>query len=475
LTAQSQSLGGASFNPANIKYGNGNFVTFGSADASSTSVAFVSEDGVAWTEIALPASHTWSAGTYGNKQWFIKASAASTNGVSVLNLGVRAKGRAVVNVGSIDKIRMIDPGSGYDESNPPTITITDPNVTFEVAPEARVSDKVLSQPDFVNRGAGYRSSTSTITITGDGFADIIPTANVLTVSGIKSIPGPGVQIQIEGILDPDALIPGTLAIFSGVTVKDLGDDGLGNETKAVEFQISPRLDVEYVVNNGTTITLREQFSQCRLSGHDFLDIGTGNFITTNYPEIYAGGAFFTAAPENEVYEANNGRVYYVSTDQDGNFRTGELFSVQQATGIVTISAEFFDLDGLSELSLGGVRLGGSGTVVNEFSTDPTFAADSNNVVPTQRAIASFLADRLSVGGESLEVNRLRAGQVILGGEENEISNNSDNYLYIPSNVLFDGTFTSDDGAGTVTTNQTSVSGTIVGQSLFLRPLDETMQ
>jgi hypothetical protein len=284
-----------------------------------------------------------------------------------------------------------------------------------------------------------------------------------------------VQIQINGILDPNALIPGTLAIFSGVTVKDLGDDGLGNETKIVQFQVSPRLDVEYVVNHGTTITLREKFSQCRLSGHDFLDIGTGNFVTTNYPEIYAGGAFFTAAPENEVYETNNGRVFYVSTDQDGNFRTGELFSVQQATGIVTISAEFFDLDGLSELSLGGVRLGGSGTVVSEFSTDPTFAADSNNVIPTQRAITTFLADRLSVGGESLEVNRLRAGQVILGGEANEISNNSDNYVKIPSNVNFDGTFTTNDGAGNITTNPTIVSGTIVSQSLFLRPLDETMQ
>ena len=105
------------------------------------------------------------------------------------------------------------------------------------------------------------------------------------------------------------------------------------------------------------------------------------------------------APENEVYENNSGRVYYVSTDQDGNFRTGELFSVQQATGIVTISAEFFDLDGLSELALGGVRLGGSGAVVSEFSTDGTFSADSNNVVPTQRAIGTFLQDRLSVGGE----------------------------------------------------------------------------
>jgi len=176
------------------------------------------------------------------------------------------------------------------------------------------------------------------------------------VSGIITIPSPGVQIQIAGIEDPEALVPGTLATFAGVTVTDLGDDGTGNETKLVQFQISPRLDVEFVVQQGTEITLRERFSQCRVSGHDFLDIGTGNFEQTNYPTIYAGGNFFTAAPENEVYEANGGIVFYVSTDQDGNFRTGELFSVQQATGIVTISAEFFDLDGLSELSLGGVRI-----------------------------------------------------------------------------------------------------------------------
>jgi len=276
------------------------------------------------------------------------------------------------------------------------------------------------------------------------------------------------------LFDPEAIQPNTPYVFSGVTVTDLGDDGTGNETNAVRFQISPRLDVQFVVEHGTEVTLREKFSQCRISGHDFLDIGTGNFEETNYPQIYAGGNFFTAAPENEVLEQNGGRVFYVSTDQDGNFRTGELFSVQQATGIVTISAEFFDLDGLSELALGGVRLGGSGAVVNEFSTDPTFAADSNNVVPTQRAIAIFLADRLSVGGESLEVNRLQAGRVILGGLENEMSIITGN-LNINSDVVFDGTFDSDDGEGNITTNRTSISGTIVSQMLMLKGFDDSMQ
>ena len=458
-----------------IKYGNGIFFVIGTREGSDLSICYTSEDGVLWTQRSLPSSQRWAALVQGNGQWILKANAASTDALAIVNVGARAKFRAEIDVGSISEIRVIDPGSGYNLITPPQITITDPNVVFAAATETRVGNKVLAQPDFINRGSGYRSSTSTIIISGDGFADIIPIGNVLTVSGVVNIPGPGVQIEIDGIVDPDALVPGTLYIFSGVTVEDLGDDGLGNETNLVRFQISPRLDVEYVVPHGVDITLRENFSQCRLSGHDFLDIGTGNFEQTNYPELYSGGAFFTASPENEVYESNNGRVFYVSTDQDGNFRTGELFSVQQATGVVTISAEFFDLDGLSELALGGVRLGGSGTVVNEFSSDPTFAADSNNVIPTQRAIAGFLADRLSVGGESLEVNRLQAGRVILGGTDNEINTATGQYVIIPSDVIFDGTYESNDGAGNITTNQTAISGTIISQMLYFKGFDDTMQ
>ena len=467
---------GTTFEPSNIKYANGLFVVVGTDTGSASDILFTSEDGVLWTQRVMPSSKNWSAFTYGNSQWFVKANAATTDAVAILNAGAQAKLRTELDVGTISEIRVLDPGSGYNTSNPPTVTITDPNPSVEVASETRIGDKVLAQPDFINRGAGYRKSTSVISITGDGFADVIPIGNTLTVSGITALPGPGVQIKIEGVVDPNAVVDGTLATFVGVTVSDLGDDGTGNETKLVEFQISPRLDVEFVVPHQTKVTLQEKFSQCRISGHDFLDIGTGNFEQTNYPSIYTGGNFFQAAPENEVFEANGGKVFYVSTDQDGNFRTGELFSVQQATGIVTISAEFFDLDGLSELALGGVRLGGSGAVVNEFSSDPTFAADSNNVVPTQRAIASFLADRLSVGGEQLEVNKLQAGRTLVGGiPENELNTITGQYLQIPVGVVFDGTFTSDDGAGNITTEQTNISGTIVSQMLMLKEFEESMQ
>jgi hypothetical protein len=145
----------------------------------------------------------------------------------------------------------------------------------------------------------------------------------------------------------------------------------------------------------------------------------------------------------------------------------ELFSVQQATGVVTISAEFFDLDGLSQLALGGVRLGGSGAVVREFSTDPTFAEDSNNVIPTQRAIATFLADRLSVGGSDLELNAIVAGQIYLGSDLNLIASNTGTTLIVPVDVDISGA----DALG----NPVGIQGSWVQQMLYYRNFEDGMK
>ena len=462
-----------------VKYAQGVFLTLGATAGGPSLLASKSDDGVTWEQFGLASEKNWTALGHddaedGNK-WVIFASAATTNAINHVYVGCRAKLRANVLTGQIRSLKVWDPGSNYNQDNLPVITITDPNAETEATYESRIGNRVLAQPDFINKGSGYRRSTSQINITGDGYADIIPEANTITIAGVRNIPNPGVQIKIAGVEDPNSNVPGELFVFSGVEVFDLGDDGTENNTRLIRLTISPSVGPELNLRHDTALTLRERFSQCRISGHDFLDIGTGNFEQTNYPEIYAGGNFFTAAPENEVYEANSGRIFYVSTDQDGNFRTGELFSVQQATGIVTISAQFFDLDGLSELALGGVRLGGTGTVVNEFSTDPTFAADSNNVIPTQRAIATFLADRLSVGGENLEVNKLQAGRVVIGGELNEISNIAGNNIVIPPSVVFDGTYTTNDGEGNIATEPVGISGTIITQFLLMKTNDESMQ
>ena len=88
----------------------------------------------------------------------------------------------------------------------------------------------------------------------------------------------------------------------------------------------------------TVLDLRQKFSNIRLTGHDFLSIGTGGFADTNYP----GSLKSTFEQSDEVNELNGGRVYFTSTGQDGDFRVGDLFRIQQATGVGTLNADAFD-------------------------------------------------------------------------------------------------------------------------------------
>ena len=99
----------------------------------------------------------------------------------------------------------------------------------------------------------------------------------------------------------------------------------------------------------------------------------------------------------EVTELNGGRVYFTSTDQDGDFRVGDLFRVEQSTGVATLNADAFDLSGLTELQLGSIGAQ-IGATINEFSTDGTLAGNSDVAVPTEQAVRTFvLANSFSTG------------------------------------------------------------------------------
>jgi hypothetical protein len=99
---------------------------------------------------------------------------------------------------------------------------------------------------------------------------------------------------------------------------------------------------------GSTGAITVKISTCRVTGHDFLDIGTGGYNTTNYPTTIYGNPSQTATQANEVIEELKGRVFYVSTDQNGIFRVGRFFTVDQGTVTVTFSASIAlsNLDGI---------------------------------------------------------------------------------------------------------------------------------
>ena len=151
------------------------------------------------------------------------------------------------------------------------------------------------------------------------------------------------------------------------------------------------------------IKIRYLYSQARLTGHDFLQVGTGGTVTTNWPDVP------TVDPiqSQEITEGFPGRVFYVSTDQDGNFRVGKYFRVNQATGSATLNASAFDLSGLTSLRLGsiGAQLGAS---IDEFSTDGTLSQNSNSKVPTQAAVRTYVGVQ-TTGTLADAVSRANAG------------------------------------------------------------------
>ena len=159
------------------------------------------------------------------------------------------------------------------------------------------------------------------------------------------------------------------------------------------------------VASGVTVNVRKEFSLIRLTGHDFLQVGTGGTDTTNWPNNP------TQNP-NQTYQVmtnatDPGRVYYTATDELGNFYVGDQFQVNQATGNVTLDASAFDLSGLESLRLGSVG-GLIGASVNEFSTDGTLAQNSNSKVPTQNAVKTYVdteianVDKIIEGNTSIE-------------------------------------------------------------------------
>ena len=291
---------------------------------------------------------------------------------------------------------------------------------------------------YVANATGTFTVGSNLTFTGGG-TGVVTTGGlenqkgfVLVLTGLTQLPKPGASISLAG------------DTYSYV-VQSVSGTYTDSNSKIVVVLAQEKPTGSAT---GTSAIIRYKYSQIRLTGHDFLNIGTGGVTTTNYP----GTPTQAAAQGNETDEIFPGRVFYVSTDQDGNFRAGEQFAVEQATGIITIAADFFDLAGLTELRLSGINVG-STAIIREFSKDPLFLQNSNNIVPTQRAIRAYLQSRLNIGGEDLLTPSFIAGTVRVG--PNLINSTASLTIDVPVIADFSGA-----GVG--------VSGSYLAQTMFLR-------
>lgn len=227
---------------------------------------------------------------------------------------------------------------------------------------------------YIKNRTGTFSATNNLTFTSGGTGTCTSGAEsqrgfVLVANGFSALPKPGASISLAG--DTYSYV------IQSVT------NTWVNSTSDLVLLLSQEKPSGSA--SGTAVTIRYKYSQIRLTGHDFLSIGTGGTTTTNYPGVPTQ----PAAQGNETDEAFPGRVFYVSTDQDGNFRVGEYFRIDQATGRATLNASAFDLSGLSSLRLGsiGAQLGEQ---INEFSSDATMSGNSNTAVPTEYAVKTYV-------------------------------------------------------------------------------------
>ena len=248
-----------------------------------------------------------------------------------------------------------------------------------------------SKAEAIVRQIGNTTASGKVKIAGDGS------------NQIKLTDWSGVDFNLTGQLeiwlgDPEDPVSGTYTplvdINEDPVVPILQTNRLANISgqttgisRPLTQDITSTITLRAGLQDGNPATITIDISTCRATGHDFLDIGTGSFNQTNYPNVILGFPAATPVQSNEIQERNKGRVFYVSTDQDGFFRVGRFFTVDQGTGTVTFAASIAlsDVDGI------GFK---RGVVVTEFSTDSSMADNADDTVPVESAVRGYVNRRL---------------------------------------------------------------------------------
>ena len=193
----------------------------------------------------------------------------------------------------ISKVTVGNPGSGYTSSNPPTVTIGSPTGPDGITAEGVAVVSGFGSITAVNMfatGSQYRSA---------------PTVTI-------AAPSSGITATATASLEPSYFtINNTTPVTAGVSTITLDQNLPSN------------------VGVGSTVPFARQ-SLILASSYTFEYIGAGLTIGQALPR--KGG---TTIPENETTSEEGGRVVYTSTDERGNLRVGDGFTINQQTGTVT--------------------------------------------------------------------------------------------------------------------------------------------
>ena len=200
----------------------------------------------------------------------------------------------------LNRIDIVNGGTGYSQVAPPDITIYDANTnsTDPLGPEGIVAELsptisdggVITAVDLVNSGRNYLSSQN-------------------------------IKVRINGVSTNDLTAVMEPIYYTVSEATSTTSAGISTVTLN-EF-------VPYLVYAEDNIEMR-RISRILTSGHSFEYIGTGTDINTSTP---LKGA--VPNKDNEIVAIDGAQIPYTSTDQKGNFNIGEGIQVNQSTATIS--------------------------------------------------------------------------------------------------------------------------------------------
>ena len=301
-----------------------------------------------------------------------------TNSDTLTFTNIQASGYGVTNAsGNITHVVLTEAGVGYDSTTPQSITFVS-GVGAATAYVTGISGvRTIKVADLKPADQGRITAGTTYTLGWEG--------DIYKITGYRTTAETG---NAWGEVDIERLSDGA-ALQAEIALNTLKAGITGNQVGGITVKIS---------------TLRA-------TSHDMVDIGTGGYADSKIPNDLYGPPLNSPDSAKEVRELGKGRVYYVTTDQDGNFKVGKFFGVDQGRGTVSISAP------ISLTNVDGISFKRGQTLVNVFSVDGTMGNESNNSVPTEKAITTYVDSRLGLNKNNTTagITPIGSGFLDLGG------------------------------------------------------------
>ena len=285
-------------------------------------------------------------------------------------------GRSLNQVSSeVVGIEVINGGAGYTE-NPPVIITGGEGAGATATAQIDLDTGSVTKIIVSNPGGGYTEVPDVII--GES-----PTGQNAEAQAILSTT---TELSLYAIFEdtfgrvrrPDA---GSIAEVDGkfVTISNVEETQSG-------FRVTffPGINA---VTQGQLIFLFQP-SVLSSGGHVFEYPGTG--VTYNALPEYGG----IPDDSRDVVTRSPGRVFVSSTSNTGTFKVGPQFSVEQATGVVTINTDTFNLSGINAIGPFETNGVAFGVPIREMTNNITLESDSGldqNTAASVFAIREYIA------------------------------------------------------------------------------------